>query len=423
MSPALAWFTALAVASGSVAPAGVDPAAAPAPDAQAGVVVPLNLGPPVVRRMGVRITVRRAGDDPIMHRPVDVRDLPPPATTDDAPAPARIELPPGSYVLEAETPGYLPSTRAVNVAAGASVAAVDWQMLPDTSHRTVQLSVVAPSAAAPPTVALTARHLAGEQQPVVCTARRVPCELRLLRGEWEVEASAPGFLPLKRVVAVGDAEGQAIELSLAPGLVDRSLPDASGIEQPPTPEEPAPDERRRRMRLTLSFASVPLFAAGLSLAVAGRVRYGQWLQSASCESYGSTCADGIIPQIHVASLGAGLTGAAIGLLSTGLTALKDVPRGVWWTELAVGGALTVAGGAWLIGNSVLLDRDLKTGPLAEIGARNDRRFASSFFLGAGLGFVTGSVAGLLLRKPPRRATALSPFGGPGLGGVSLSGRF
>lgn len=430
MSSALAWVTALSVASSPVVPGAAEPASAETTVAGSEQRQPVTLqfGPPVVRRMGVRITVRRAGDDPIMHRPVDVHDLPAPATTDDAPTPARLELTPGSYILEAEVPGFLPSTRPVTVVAGTPTADVDWQMLPGSAHRTVSLAVVARGAAAPPTVSVTARHLAGDQAQVACASRRVPCELRLHKGDWEVEARAPGFLPLRRVVTVGDAEGQAIELALEPGLVDRTLPGAVGPE-PGTQVEPWPPPRsaaeiRRIHVLGLSIASVPFFAAGLGMTAIGRLRYSQWLRSASCASYGSECADGIIPQIHVSAVGTGLVGAALGLLGVGLTGLKEPPRSVWFVELGVGGALTVAGGAWMAGNSVFLDRDLKTGPLAEIDARTSRRAVSSLILGLGLGLVAGSGAALLLRRGPRPATArVTPFGGLGVGGLALSGNF
>lgn len=415
MSPVFAWFTALAVATSSAAPASPR-SAAEQPEARP-VVVPVELGPPLARRMGVKITVRRAGDDPVMHRPVHVQEFPRPAASDDTPEPIRLELAPGAYILEAESPGYLPSTRAVDIAADKLPEPVAWQLLDDSGHRSVTLSV-ATRAEPTPTVTLSARHLAGEQAPVSCTSRRVACELRLHRGDWEVEARAPGFVALRRVVTVGDAEPQTIALTLLPSLTDPGLP--SG---PPGPSIPvAPPVDRRKVVLGLSLGAVPLLAGGLALTVSGRVRYAGAITSSRCDSYGKSCADAIIPQIHIGSVGTGLLGASIGLLAAGVTAVRDVPRTAWLAEVGAGGALTLAGGAWMVANSIMLDRTLKTGPLTAIDARTDTRLAASFFLGAGLGLTAGALTGLLVLHR-RRAPRFTPYGGPGHAGLLLSGQF
>lgn len=432
MSPLVAWIAAVAVASSSASPPGERPNPGEPVDSRV-VAVTLDLGPPLVRRMGLRITVRRAGDDPVLRRPVDVHELPRPATSDDPPSVAQIGLGPGAYILEAEAPGFLPSTRAVTVDPDAPPGQVDWQLLPDTAHRTVRFPIAA-GTAAQPTIVLTARHLAGEQDPVACTARRVPCELRLRRGEWEVEARAPGYVPLRRVFTVGDPEVQDVELSLSPGLIDHTLPSAPPEPPPvgPTPPSDVPAPRGggdKKLLAGLALAGVPLVAGGLALAVVGRVRFGQYVRSSECDTYGRTCADRIIPQIHTAGAGTGLLGAGLGLALGGLAPIRGGRTG-WVAGLTIGGALTVAGGAWLAGNSVLLDRTLKTGPLDEIGARNDRRMISSFLLGTGLGLLTsGITAGVLVGRRGAavssiaRRSQLSPYAGPTGAGLTLSGRF
>lgn len=435
MSPLVAWIAALAVATSSASP---PPGERPNPGAPADsrtVAITLDLGPPLVRRMGLRITVRRAGDDPVMHRPVEVHELPRPATSDDPPSVARLELGAGDYILEAEAPGFLPSTRALTVDTDAPPGQIAWQLIPDSAHRTVRFPVLA-GASVPPTVTLTARHLAGEQEPVACTARRVPCELRLRRGEWEVEARAPGFLPLRRVVTVGDPEVQDAPLALSPGLIDHTLPSgpAEPTPQPgPTPPPPTTGWTADKKLLTgFVLAGVPLVAAGLAMTVVGRLRFAQYAGGSECDSYGKTCADRIIPAIHLGGAGTGLLGAGLGLAVGGIGPARG-GRGGWGATLAVGGALTIAGGAWLAGNSILLNRTLKTGPLDEIDARNDRRMISSALLGVGLGLLTSSItAGVLLgvrgqaaasvAHRPRRPR-LDPWGGPQGAGVTLSGRF
>lgn len=400
MLAAYACMAALAAAAPSPSPPASGDEVAPA---EALLSVPLELGPPLARRMGMRVLVRRAGDDPVMHLPVLDVELPPPASADEDPPAVTLELPAGEYVLEASAPGYLPSTRAVALDPAADDLTVRGELLPDSAHRDVRFPVVG---AAPAGLTIDARHLAGEQPPVRCTPGRSTCELRLLVGEWEIELQAPGRAPVRQRVRVDEREGQSVPLALQTAA-------------PPAPPAPAP---RRKLALGLGATSAPLFAGGLALLLSGRLRYGQALRGPICDAYDSACADVIIPQIHVGSAGAGALGAGAGLLAAGLTGLFEIRRATWWTELGAGLALTVGGGAWLVGNSVLLARELKSGPLADIDGFSDRRLGASFVLGAGLGLSVGAAAGLSLPSAPRRA-ALAPYGGPGLAGLALSGRF
>lgn len=434
MSPLVAWIAALTVATSSASPPPGEHPNPGAPVDSKTVAVTLDLGPPLVRRMGLRITVRRAGDDPVAHRPVEVHELPRPATSDDPPTVAALELSAGEYILEAEAPGYLPSTRALTVDPATPPGQLAWQLIPDSGHRTVRFPVTA-GASVPPTVTLTARHLAGEQEPVACTARRVPCEIRLRRGEWEVEARAPGFLPLRRVFTVGDPEEQEVALSLSPGLIDHALPPGPAEPAAPGPTEPPPTTgwtSEKKLLTGFALTGVPFIAAGLAMTVSGHLRFAQYAGSSECDTYGKTCADRIIPTIHVGGAGTGLLGAGVGLAVGGIAPARYSTTG-WGATVAVGGVLTVAGGAWLIGNSVLLNRTLKTGPLDEIDGRNDRRMISAAMLGAGLGLLTSSVtAGVLIGLRGAaissiarrgRVPRIDPYGGPFGAGVTLSGRF
>ncbi|HEY8378494.1 MAG TPA: hypothetical protein VIK91_18495 [Nannocystis sp.] len=411
MSLVFASLLALAPAS---SPAAADRTGAAEAD-DVSVVVPIDMGPPLVRNMGLRLTVRREGDDPVMHRPVDVFEIPRPASSDVPPAPLQIELPPGDYIIEAEAEGFLPSTRAVSVRADPPPAPVSWQLLPSTAHRTVRISVVLSQRDVP--VSLTARPLDREQPPVSCTARRVPCEFRLRRGAWELQATAPGHPPLQRSFVVEDAEEQDINLSFVTGTINQPKP--TGPAAPPPAAAPDP---RRKLVLGLSLAAVPLLATGLPLTVVGPVRYRQQRHSALCDTYGKTCSDALIPQIHLSGVGAGLLGAAVGVGATAVTAARARTRTPWIAEIAVGGALVLGGGAWMIGNTVHLNRDLKTGPLAEIDARSARRPVPAFLLGAGLGLVGGGLTGLLVGRT-QRVAGLAPFGGPDRAGLALHGKF
>lgn len=426
MSPFVAWIAALAVVTSSASPPGERPP--PEASGEARVVpVTLDLGPTLVRRMGVRLTVRRAGDDPIAHRPVEVHELPPPATSDDPPSVARLELGAGSYIIEAEAPGFLPSTRALTIDPENPPGQLGWQLLADSAHRTVRFPISA-GASVPPTVTLSARHLAGEQNPVACTSRRVACELRLRRGEWEVEASAAGYRTLRRVVTIGEDATQEVPLSLVPGLIDHTLPSGPATPQvgpQPGPAAPAEAPARppeRKLLAGLAIAGVPLIAGGLALTVVGRVRFSRYAGAAECDNYGKTCADLIIPQIHTAGVGTGLLGAGLGLALGGLAPARGGRAG-WGAALAVGSALTIGGGAWLVGNSILLNRTLKTGPLDEIEARDNRRMISTGLLGAGLGVLTSAILVGARGRRPAAATARRPEVAPWGAGLALSGRF
>ena len=409
MSLVLASIVALAVAPPSASSVDAGPAD------EAAVAVAIDLGPPLVRHMGAQITVRRAGDDPVTYRPVAVLEVAPPATRDDVPPPLGLELPPGAYVLEAEASGFLPSTRALTVGDGAA-ATLRWELVLDSSHRTVRFPVV--GATGEPTLRLSARHLRDEQAPVTCVSKREVCELRLRRGAWELEATAAGYHPLLHKFDVGEAERQSVDLAFAPVVVEAKAPE---VVAPPAP--PAPPDNGRRLVLGLSLTAVPLLAAGLPLTIFGPLRYGQWRRHPVCDRYEAECGAAIIPPIHYGAAGAGMLGAAVGLGVSAITASRVQSAQGWWATLGIGSALTLAGGSWLVANSILLDRGLKYGPLEDVDARTRRRLPSSILAGAGLGLLGGSIAGLVLRQPVPGAARLTPYGGPGQAGALLVGHF
>ncbi|WAS95361.1 hypothetical protein [Nannocystis punicea] len=211
---------------------------------------------------------------------------------------------------------------------------------------------------------------------------------------------------------VGDAERQGVDPPREPDVV-----------APPLPAGPAPSTRPPAPLLGLTLVALPLFVAGLAMTFSGAMRYRLHRDGPDCASYGVECAEAITPRIHVAAAGTGLLGAGFGVAAAGITGTRARGSTAWWVELGIGGGLVVGGSAWLIGNSVLLHRQLETGPLADIDARNLRRPFASFMLGAGLGLVGGSLTALLVRRKHARALQVAPYGGPGQAGLSLSGRF
>lgn len=410
MLPSLACLTALAI---SPAPAPTSPPE-PTPTGTAPAepvrdyLVRIDLGPELARRMGIRVILRPAGENFGNRRGAAAIDLPRPITPDLAPGPASAQLPPGEWTIEASAPGYLPSTRKFTVDATRPEQTLRWPLLPDSTHSDVTFPIVAAGA---PGAALTVRSADGATT-WSCTSQRTPCTLRLARGEWTVEARANGFRSATRGFAVTTTASQAVELQLVAGKDDLA---------PGTGSFKAAPADRRRLALGLGITAAPVFAAGVGLAVAGRLQYVDTLRGDSCGgSFGPVCANAVVGPVHRASAGFGLLGAAVGLLATSATAAFPVSRQAWWIELGVGGALTAAGAGWMIANTITLDRALHSGPLVEVAGRSDRRFGASVVVGLGAGATLGALTGLLLH---RRASRIAPYAAPGQAGLVWAGRF
>ena len=98
--------------------------------------------------------------------------------------------------------------------------------------------------------------------------------IRLDPGDWELRVEAPGYLPLRRVLAVGDA-GAQVELALVP--VPAAVPGASG------------GPRRARGETVAGAVLVPLGVVALGGFVATTVVYGKI--RAQEEKLGADCND------------------------------------------------------------------------------------------------------------------------------------
>lgn len=383
--------------------------AAPAGQPSIGYLVRVDLGPALARRMGIRVIVRPAGESFGNRRSAVALDLPRPATAEAAPAPASLQLPAGLWLIEATAPGFLPSTREFTVDATRPEQTLQWPLLPDTAHADVRFPVAAPGA---PGVALTVRSTADDARWSCTLQREDACTLRLPRGEWVVEARAAGFTTASETFVVAPNIPISIPLTLAP--VD--LSPGTG------PKSHIPPNLRKRLVLGLGLASAPVFAAGLGLAVAGRLQYAGQLYGDACDgSYRVGCANALYAPVHRTSAGLGLLGAAAGLLATGITGAFGVGRGVWVIELSLGGVLTAAGAGWIAGNSVFLDRAYQSGPLSDVVARADRRLGASMTIGLGAGVMVGALTGLLVHR--RHVPKLAPYAAPGQAGIVWSGRF
>lgn len=422
MLPLFAWIAvlvpvamepALTAADPPNTAAAATPVATPMATPVVDYLVRIDLGPELARRMGLRVIVRPTGDNFGNRRSAVAIELPRPVTADQSPGPASVRLPAGVWRIEASAPGFLPSTREFTVDATTPDQTLRWPLLPDSTHNDVSFPVATDdTAATPPGVALRVRSADGATS-WTCISQRSPCTLRLARGAWTVEARANGFQPASQRFTV--APGQPVSIPLA---LTRS---ADNLSQAPGLKQPVPADIRRRLALGLGVSAVPLFAAGVGLAVAGRLQYRGALADDSCrDTYGPVCANAIVGPIHRASAGFGLIGAAAGLLATSVTAAFPVTRSTWWIELGVGGALTAAGAGWTIANTISLDRALQAGPIDELDARAGRRLGASLVLGLGAGATVGAITGLLLH---RRSSGVAPYAAPGQAGLVWRGRF
>lgn len=421
MLPLLAWIAALSVAAQDPAPLpadppvpepAVEPAPASTPAPVADYLVRIDLGPELARRMGVRVIVRPAGDNFGNRRSAVALELPRPATADLAPSAATIRLPAGVWRIEASAPGFLPSTREFTVDATTPDQTLAWPLLPSSTHSDISFPITATNS---PGVALRVRSAAGDSW--TCATQHTTCTLRLARGSFTVEARANGFQPVSQSFVV--AAGPPVNVPITLVASNPDLPQAPG------PNQPVPTDMRRRLALGLGLSATPLFAAGVGLAVAGRLQYVGVLRGSTCSGvYGPVCANAIVGPIHRTSAGFGMLGAALGLAATSITAAFPVSRTTWGIELGIGGALTAAGVAWTITNTTSLDRALQGGPIGELDARARGRLGASLVLGLGTGATVGALTGFLLhRRSPRLARAFTPYAAAGQAGLLWAGSF
>lgn len=388
-------------------PSDVTPAAP-----QPGYVVILDPGPELARRMGVRLILRPTGEGFGNRRSAVARELPRPETTADPPAPLRLELPAGIWRVEANAPGFLSSTREFTVDATRPEQTQRWTLMPDTLHADVRLAVTT-EGEADVAVAITARSEDG-RKTWSCTARRAPCVLRLSRGRWTIETRARGHSPTRQDIDVPDQK--PLDVPIALKLGDDGMSFGTG------PLKPGPKSRRATLGLGIA-AAVPL-AVGLGLTVRGRKQYVGAIYGDTCDqSYGPSCGNSLISPIHLTGAGVGLLGAGAGLAATAIPGLFDIPQKAWWSLLGAGGGLFAIGAVWTGVNTVTLDRDLRSGPLADINARVTRRLVASAILGLGLGVSAGALTQALVRRRLQRTAHVAPYAGLGQAGLTISGNF
>lgn len=185
---------------------------------------------------------------------------------------------------------------------------------------------------------------------------------------------------------------------------------------------PLPRLARARRSAALLTLSGPTLATGIALVV---------LRSRSLDRYVGSCAigldqplcteSGILDHARHTAAGAGLIGAGLGLVATGITAAVPVRRRVWWIELITGGAALVVGVAWLGGENLAYSRAVADDYVARVGPWADRRAIAASLLGAGVGLALGAGVGLLPPSRRARQTAWAPIVTPT--GIGVRARF
>jgi hypothetical protein len=186
--------------------------------------------------------------------------------------------------------------------------------------------------------------------------------------------------------------------------------------------ERVPKKTRIKVSAALVTSGIPLFITGLALAVHGSNVYDQTKQNLMANG-------DLVPAIRLRAAGSGLMGTAVGLWATGLTAEYDVKPFVWWTELGVGVAALVVGGAWTgVTSSRWNDNQVHT-----LTCNNNQgvdcfaahRLGAGFFIGLGAGAIFGASTGLVIQHLHRRPAkvSLAPTFGAGQGGLVVQGRF
>ncbi|MCB9568224.1 MAG: hypothetical protein H6710_13605 [Myxococcales bacterium] len=399
------------------------------------------VGPPTAVAYGAEVTIRRIPDGPKDSRP-DLRfKIPPPAG--EAPAARTIYLDAGRWSAEVKAKGFVAAPQEITIEKGKEPAGISFAMGLDPGLRPLAFRVDVPADAAIDAVEVQVRSTSGAGEAKSCTIRPFEVnECRLLAeiGTWEVSASAPGFLPYRQVITLSAGQTPA----------SYTLPLSPEVTTPPPEPEPEdakidviPKPVRMRMAGGLNAGGLPLFVTGLGLAVYGSNTYDRAItaDAADCASAADNyaCRGDVIKAVRLRTAGLALVGTATGLFVTGLTAEFDVKPRVWYAELGAGGALLVGGAAWMAATTGGLNKELRVEgsapPWEESVPRIDRatnqRLAAAMLMGTGVGLVTGSTIGLLVRKHFERrrrssapaAARLSPFTPIGGGGLMIQGRF
>ncbi len=402
--------------------------------------VPVLIGPPEAVAAGAEIWVRRIPKDPKDTRPDMTLRVPSPAAS--SPATRSIYLDAGRWTVESRSKGFISQPQEVTIGKRAKSAdPVNFVLGLDPKLRQVAFRIDVPPGTKVDGVAveLVAKDDGETRSCTIEPFKLNECKLLAEVGTWEVSASAPGFKPFRQVITL--TRGQETAAFTLPMTSDAPVVATPEVPPEPTNKDVVPKRVRMQMAGGLNASGLPIFVTGLGLAVYGSNSYDRAINADAAECSGTTdnfnCRNDTIKAIRLRTAGLALVGTATGLFVTGLTAEFDVKPRVWYAELGTGAALLVGGASWLAATNVGLNRELLVndaapdweGSVPNIDRSTNQRLAAAMFMGTGIGLVTGSTVGLLVRKryekrsKPLKNAKLTPFAPIGGGGLALSGRF
>jgi len=402
--------------------------------------VPVLIGPPEAVAAGAEIWVRRIPKDPKDTRPDMTLRVPAPAAS--SPATRSIYLDAGRWTVESRSKGFISQPQEVTIAKRATSAdPVNFVLGLDPKLRQVAFRIDVPPGTKVDSVdiQLVAKEDGDTRTCTVEPFKVNECKLLAQVGTWEVSATAPGFKPFNQVITL--TRGQETAAFTLPMTSDAPVVAAPKLPPEPANTDVVPKRVRMRMAGGLNASGLPIFVTGLGLAVYGSNTYDRAINSDASECSSAddnfNCRNDTIKAIRLRTAGLALVGTATGLFVTGLTAEFDVKPRVWYAELGTGAALLVGGASWLAATNSGLNRELRVDGAApdwetsvpNIDRSTNQRLAAAMFMGTGIGLVTGSTVGLLVRKryekrsKPLKNARLSPFAPIGGGGLALTGRF
>ncbi len=360
-----------------------------------------------------------------------------------------IHLDPGHWHVVVESRGFLTQEFAVHIhARGRPPTARRMYLHPDPRYQEVAFHLDV-QGETPPSVEVVARGGIDPSRPQTCRADDFEgrtCHLRLLAGTWSILMQADGYTTTERTIVIGEEDSASFTLPLVPlGEVDTTPQppektssdegDEDDEEDETGDDDPEPKHLPRQVKRSLTnglnAAGLPLFVGGLATAIYGTSVYTDRISTPSDTCGGVVaCQKNLLVPLRMRPAGVGLIGSGVGVLLTALTAELDAPATAWVAEASVGGALTLGGAAWLIANTLHINRHLTIPGFGdpdwetELDRNNTHRLVAAGMTGLGVGMVVGAtIGGLVYRKYQRkRSLRVDPVVGQNVGLV-LGGRF
>lgn len=285
----------------------------------------------------------------------------------------------------------------------------------------------------PGTVTLVAQHIARDSGdvrpellfPAPLVGLRADRTLELDPGTWIIRAQGEGYVTVdQRVQVTKDSPGVAtLRLELTQADVPVQPPGSGAV----------PVALARRMKLGFAIGGGVVAAVGIGVLAYGQSRIGSLRNKTCSDTY--ECMLSLGGGITARGLGVMAVGGGLGLLTGGVTwAIKDPVkrRTAWIAETAVGGASLLGGFIALFFVPDLYYKDTQRVNDGELTwddhyARNRHSVGHAFsnlFFGAGAGLVVSGVSGLVVQRKYRiKNIQMSGLAGPGLSGLTVSGRF